>query len=279
MPPRSSKEKISNVVSSVLAHYESGRRLFPWRETTDPYHILVSEYMLQQTQTDRVVPKYVSFLKKFPDVTSLASALRKEVLALWSGLGYNRRAVALHNAASMIVAEYGGRVPETTEELLTLPGVGGYTAAAIRAFAYDQPVVVIETNIRTVVFHHCVRNKRQVVGDEVIRFFVEQLLRDVVARKVAPRTFYSAMMDYGAYLKSQGVRTNERSKHYTKQSKFDGSVRQARGALLRHFVAAEKGVSEKQLHTLDATRVNEGLAGLLADGVVEKRGKYYYLAE
>ena len=278
MPPLSSKEKISTVVSHILAYYKNNGRLFPWRETTDPYHILVSEYMLQQTQTDRVVPKYSSFLQKFPSVASLSRAMRKEVLALWSGLGYNRRAVALHNAAKMIINVYDGDIPQTKEDLLTLPGVGEYTAGAILAFAYNKPVIVIETNIRTVVLHHCVRKKKK-VGDDVIGFFVKQLLQNAIKRKVAPRDFYSAMMDYGTHLKAQGVRTNPRSKHYTKQSKFDGSIRQARGVLLRHFIAIEKGVTEKQLHNLNTNRINEGLTGLLAEGVIEKRGKYYYLAE
>ena len=278
MTPLTSKEKISDVVSCVLTHHEKEGRSFPWRETTDPYHILVSEYMLQQTQTDRVEPKYISFLKKFPKVTSLACATRKEVLTLWSGLGYNRRAIALHNAAKNLVTVYDGAVPKTKEALLTLPGVGEYTAGAVLAFAYNKPVIVVETNIRTVVLHHCARKKKG-VKDEAISLFTEQLLQSALNRGSTPRIFYSAMMDYGTHLKSQGVRTNARSKHYTKQGKFDGSVRQARGALLRLLIAAEKGVSKKQLQGLKVHRINEGLAGLLTEGLVEKKGKYYYLTK
>ncbi|MCY4577242.1 MAG: A/G-specific adenine glycosylase [Candidatus Kaiserbacteria bacterium] len=278
MPHPIAKEKIGTTVSRVLAYHEKERRSFPWRETVDPYHILISEYMLQQTQTERVVPKYVSFIERFPEITSLASAARKEVLALWSGLGYNRRAVALHNTAKMVVAVYDGVMPKTKEALLSLPGVGEYTAGAVLAFAYNKPVTIVETNIRTVVFHHCVR-KKGVVSDTVISYFVEQLLQTACNRGIAPRIFYSAMMDYGSYLKSQGVRTNVRSKHYTKQSNFAGSVRQARGALLRHLIAADRGVSKKQLQMLPVVRIDDGLAGLLADGLVEKRGKYYYLKD
>ena len=278
MSQKNLKEKNDDILSRVLLHHRDNQRIFPWRETSNPYHILVSEYMLQQTQTDRVVPKYISFLKKFPKVTTLASSTRKDVLTLWSGLGYNRRAFALHEAAKILVAEYDGIVPEEREMLLTLPGVGEYTASAVLAFAYDKPVVMIETNIRTVLLHHALQNMKE-VADETISTFVERLLQHALEQGVSPRIFYSAMMDYGAHLKAQGVRTNARSKHYTKQSKFDGSVRQARGALLRLFINTEKGVSKKHLQTIQAKRINEGLTGLLTEGVIEKRGKYYYLAK
>ncbi len=278
MPSKISKEKSNDVLSHVLLHYKNNQRTLPWRETDNPYHILISEYMLQQTQADRVVPKYISFLKKFPKVTALASSTRKEVLTLWSGLGYNRRATALHDAAKILVAEHDSVVPENKETLLTLPGVGEYTAGAVLAFAYNRPVIIIETNIRTVLLHHCIQKKKE-VADKTISVFVKRLLQNALERKVSPRIFYSAMMDYGAHLKSQGVRTNARSKHYTKQSKFDGSIRQARGALLRLFISTEKGISKKQLQTVQVERINEGLTGLLTEGVIEKRGKYYYLAK
>ena len=277
MPTPSSKEKISDVVSRVLTHYKNEQRTFPWRETTDPYRILVSECMLQQTQVDRVVPKYTAFIKTFPSVTALANALRKEVLALWSGLGYNRRAIALHNTAKEVVTSHNSIVPTTEEALLTLPGIGPYTAGAVLAFAYDKPVIIIETNIRTVVLHHCAR-KKKAVSDKTISHFVEQLLQDALNRKTTPRTFYSAMMDYGTHLKARGVRTNPRSKHYTKQAPFTGSIRQARGALLRHFINAQKGTSKKQLQALPAQHINKALTALLTEGIIKKRGKYYYLA-
>ena len=273
-----SKEKISDVVSLVLEHHKESRRSFPWRETDNPYHILVSEYMLQQTQTERVIPKYTVFLKKFPTIRALARANKKEVLTLWSGLGYNRRAVALHAAVKIIAAKHSGKVPSEKEQLLALPGVGDYTAAAVLAFAYSKPIIVIETNIRTVILHHCIRRKRE-VEDRVIACFVEQVLQEMISREVSPRTGYSAMMDYGAHLKSEGVRVNERSRHYTKQGKFEGSVRQARGALLRFFVAAERGVSEKSLRNIHTRHIDKGLAGLIADGLIEKRRGYYYLTE
>lgn len=275
---KNQKRKISDALSQVLLHYKNNKRTFPWRETTDPYQILVSEYMLQQTQADRVIPKYISFIKKFPKVTTLASSTRKEVLTLWSGLGYNRRAIALHSAAKMLVDQHNSTVPKEKETLLTLPGVGEYTASAVLAFAHNKPVIVVETNIRTVLLHHALQNMKEVT-DETVGIFVKQMLQNAIEQKVSPRMFYSAMMDYGAHLKAQGVRTNTRSKHYTKQGRFDGSVRQARGALLRLFINTEKGISQKQLQTAGAKRINEALPALLTEGIIEKRGKYYYLAK
>lgn len=278
MPPHPLKEKSTDVLSQVLGYYKNNGRSFPWRETTDPYHILVSEYMLQQTQVDRVVPKYIAFLKTFPNIEALASSARKEVLTLWSGLGYNRRAVALHDTAKTLVAEHNSTVPKDRETLLTLLGVGEYTAGAVLAFAYNKPVIMVETNIRTVILHHCIQKKKRVT-DKEISALVSHLLQDALMRSVSPKTFYSAMMDYGAHLKAQGVRTNTQSRHYTKQSKFDGSIRQARGMLLHLFINTRKGISRKSMRALPAKRINEGLKGLLKEGIVEKRGQYYYLVD
>ena len=211
------------------------------------------------------------FVERFPDVVSLADAERKEVLSLWSGLGYNRRAVLLHKTARILVDECGASVPAMREQLLSLPGVGDYTSGAVLAFAYNHPVVIIETNIRTVVFHHYLG--REGVEDAEVYFFVERMLRHALDLKIPPRTFYSAIMDYGSYLKSIGIRVNPLSQHYIKQGKFDGSVRQARGALLRAFITAEKGVSKNQMHYLGIRRVEEGLTDLVSDGLVERKGE------
>lgn len=272
------EKHIDTVLSLVLSHYEQSGRRFPWRDTDDPYSILVSEYMLQQTQADRVVPKYNNFLEKFPDVFSLASSGRKEVLGEWIGLGYNRRAVALHSAAKMLRDEYDGVVPSVMDALLTLPGVGKYTAGAVLAFAYNVPTVIVETNIRTVVLHHCVQDA-DLVGDDEISYSVRSLIRCALHCDISPRLFYSAMMDYGSHLKRSGVQVNARSRHYTKQSRFDGSVRQSRGALLRLFLAANTGISKERMERLGFQRITEGLLGLIADGLVEKRGAYYYLVD
>ena len=271
-----SKEKINDTLSLALSYYKHSARSFPWRGTDNPYHVLVSEYMLQQTQVGRVEEKFPSFIKKFPDIKSLADAERKDVLLLWSGLGYNRRAVALHESAKILRDVYNACVPNNRECLLALPGVGDYTSGAVLAFAYNEPVVIVETNIRTVVFHHCLRDESD-VEDSVILLFVEKILSRSLDLGVLSSVLYSALMDYGSHLKLSGVQVNSASRHYTKQKKFEGSVRQARGALLRVFIDSNKGVSQGQLDHLTINRVQDGLAGLVADGFVEKRGKYYYL--
>ena len=216
--------------------YAQHKRDFPWRHTRDPYRILVSEIMLQQTQASRVVPFYIRFIKKFPTAKALAKAPLSRVLTAWQGLGYNRRAKYLHEAAKIIGREgFGGR----------LPGVGPYTRAAVDAFAHNKPTVFIETNIRTVFLHSLIRTNERMtakIGDEEILPLVEKALRQ---SKMQPRDFYAALMDYGSYLKASGVKLNSRSKHYIRQSKFEGSTRQKRAAKLRKLL--QKGATEAQL--------------------------------
>ena len=139
--------------AKVRAHYRRHGRSMPWRETRDPYRILVSEVMLQQTQVDRVRAEVRGVPRAFPDVAALAAAPLERVLAAWQGLGYNRRALALHRGARIVVREHGGPGPGRPAALVALPGIGAATAASIRAFAFDAPVVFIETNIRRVFIH------------------------------------------------------------------------------------------------------------------------------
>ena len=202
-------------------------RDMPWRRDTRPYYILVSELMLQQTQVSRVIPKFEQFIATFPDEKALAGSSLADVLVLWQGLGYNRRAKYLWEAARMIVDEYAGQFPQTTYELLKLPGVGRNTAGALLAYVYNQPSIFIETNIRTVYIHHFFAEQDTIGDSEITTRLTETLDQS------NPRRFYWALMDYGAHLKSQGVKTNARSKHYKKQSKLEGSVRQVRGQILR----------------------------------------------
>ncbi len=214
------------------------RKHLPWRKTRDAYKILVSELMLQQTQVDRVVPFYTAFVKKYPTPQKLAKAKLSNVLKSWQGLGYNRRAKFLHDAAKVIVKNGW---PSDLEEL---PGVGHYTARAVAAFAYNKPEVFIETNIRTVLFHHLDSGPssiKKTLDAELLPLVAEALKKS----KMQPRDFYAALMDYGSYLKKQGVKLNSRSKHYTKQSKFEGSARQRRAAKLRALL--KKGAPEKAL--------------------------------
>lgn len=247
---------------TVLAFYAEHGRVLPWRETRDPYAILVSEVMLQQTQVPRVVPKYEAFLHAFPDVQSLAEAPLVDVLAAWSGLGYNRRAKSLKDAAALVVSNCGGRIPDTLEALVTLPGIGHATASQILAFAFDVPVPFIETNIRTVYLHHFFEDAEG-VPDSAILPLVEATLdrRD-------PRTWYYALMDYGTHLKATMPNPSRRSAHHTRQSTFAGSMRQLRGAVLRELTAhpgQSADVLTAVLHD-DGERVSRALEALRAEG-------------
>lgn len=212
----------------VWKHWKKeGRHTLPWRQTTDPYQILVSEVMLQQTQVERVIPLYQSFLLSFPTVQSLAKAPLSKVLIRWQGLGYNRRAQRLHEAAKAIVLQHQGVFPDTAEALEQLPGIGPYTASAVAAFAYNKDGIFIETNIRTAVTHHFFPTE-QVVSDSKVKEILEKVYLQGQARE-----WYAALMDYGAHLKRSGVRLNAKAQGYSKQTTFKGSAREVRGAIIR----------------------------------------------
>lgn len=261
--------------TKIRAFYRAHGRDLPWRRTHDPYKILVSEIMLQQTQVDRVVPKFNAFIKKFPTVKHLARARTQDVLALWSGLGYNSRALRLKRSAERIVELHGGRVPKDKAVLVTLPGVGPYTAGAIRTFAFDMPDVYLETNIRTVFIDHFFPNKNSVSDTELLE----------VARLVLPkndwRGWYSALMDYGAWLKSKGKNQNSKVKNATKQSRFKGSNREVRGAIMK--VLIKKGsVSDNEkslLEKFSQERLVCALTSMVSDTtLVKRRGRYTLLS-
>jgi A/G-specific adenine glycosylase len=236
----------------------------------DPYAIMVSEIMLQQTQVDRVASKYQEFLRQFPTIQDLAAASLAHVLALWSGLGYNRRAKFLWQAAQMVVADFDGVMPTTVHELQKLPGVGKNTAGAIVAYAYDQPVVFVETNIRTVYIHHFFDDQPE-VADRVIEELVAATLP---ARHV--REWYWALMDYGSYLKKQVGNKSRQSKHYTKQSAFEGSKRQLRGAVMKLLIVGNQSLQDVQ-QALNDDRVIEILETLVVEGMVQYDDGLYHL--
>lgn len=261
-------------IKIVYDYYQTnGRHSLPWRKTTDPYRILVSEIMLQQTQVDRVLPKYQAFLKTFPTVHKLAVAPLGSVLKAWQGLGYNRRAKYLHQCVQTLVTERGGKFPLTYDELKQLPGIGPYTAGAVMAFAYNQPVPIIETNIRTVFLHHFFNNETDVREAAIV-----QLVAETLDTK-QPRRWYAALMDYGAYLKKEHGNPNSRSQSYAKQSTFAGSDRQIRGAILRSV--SDTALTRRSLHTqlsaFDPLRIDAQLERLLAEGMVVKVGQRFLL--
>lgn len=256
----------------VFDYYASNRRDLPWRKTTDPCQIMVSEVMLQQTQVDRVIPKYKAWLERFPDVKTLAQASLREVLTYWSGLGYNRRGQNLWKAAQMLESEYGGSfqtlMSVTTgkkDPLTKLPGIGPYTAAAIRAFAWNQPVIVIETNIRTVYIHHFFPETTEKIDDTALLPLIEATLD-----KENPRDWYNALMDYGTYLKQTQGNATRKSNSYAKQSQFKGSKRRLRGMIVKHLTS-NNAATLSDLLTLDPDeqeRIGVIAQELVAEGLL-----------
>lgn len=251
----------------VWNFYKKEGRDLPWRNTTNPYHIWVSEVMLQQTQVARVLPKYKAFLKKFGTVGKLAQAPLSEALSCWQGLGYNRRAKLLHLGAKYVAEKHKGVFPK--EDMESIPGVGPYTASAIKAFAFNIPSACIETNIRTVYTHHFFKDKSGVSDKEIL-----EVVEKTLDRK-NPREWYWALMDYGAHLKASGVQINKKSKHYTKQSVFKGSDREVRGAIIRALT------QKKSVQTVFPERkeqVQKQIKNLLKEGFIQKSGRGYKLA-
>ncbi|MDE2213253.1 MAG: A/G-specific adenine glycosylase [Patescibacteria group bacterium] len=232
--------------------------------------------MLQQTQVDRVIPYYWAFIKKYPTPRVLARASLTEVLSAWQGLGYNRRALRLRNAAQILSDRYKGRFPRTLEEIQSLPGVGRYTARAVGAFAFNTPAILIETNIRTVFLHHCFPRRGKAVPDSKIEARVAEALNSSGMR---PRTFYAALMDYGSSLKRSGVKLNAQSAQYKKQPAFKGSSRELRGAIIRLLLDRPyKGEMLARKCKRPLFEVDAVLTKLKKEGLVEERKKMFSLS-
>jgi len=238
----------------VYSVYEREGRSFPLRNNTGAWGILVSELMLQQTQTHRVVPYWNRWMEKWPSPALLDAAPLGEVLLEWSGLGYNRRAKYLKECARIIVRNFGGEVPDTPLALESLPGIGPYTAGAIACFAYNIPTVFIETNIRSALLHFFFSGKEGITDSEIMPILEAILDRD------NPRKWYWALMDYGAAIKKLCPNPNRRSAHYSRQSAFAGSSRQIRGSLIRSLVSLGPATAEelssrlKPILNTDATK-------------------------
>lgn len=248
----------------------------PWRQPEangrfDPYKIMVSEVMLQQTQVSRVGPKFETFMQQFPTVQALSSATLADVLEQWNGLGYNRRAKFLHQAAQKITTDYQGQFPQTLNMLTKLPGIGVNTAAAILAYAYNQPVPFLETNIRTVYIHHFFADYPELVSDKQLLPLVTETMD-----QEHPREWYWALMDYGAHLKATVGNLSRQSQHYTKQSRFEGSRRQLRAQVLR-AVLAQPCTSQQLADNFKDKRLTEVLTALEAEGFITKRNGRYQL--
>lgn len=264
----------------ILSWHKTNRKDLPWRRTKNPYKILVSEFMLQQTQISRVIPKYKEFLKEFPSLRALAKTPKSKLLKAWQGLGYWRRALHLQHTAKMIEKEYQGRFPKDPKVLETFPGIGPYTARALACFAFNSKEAFIDTNIRRVYLHFFFPKKNKVSDKELLK----------VAQKAAweqnPREWHYALFDYGAeVLKDKTV--NKRSKHYAKQSRFEGSFRSFRTKAVQ-FLLKQKGNKathktlesflKKELKTQKAPySAHEVIDALLKDQLIKKSSTHYRL--
>ncbi len=224
----------------ILNFYQKSSRNFAWRENITPYKVFISEVMLQQTQTARVVPKFEAWMQTFPNFATLAQASSHQVLSLWQGLGYNRRGLWLYASAKKIIQDFSGQLPKDVKVLQILPGIGPNTAGSICAFAFNFPVVFIETNIRTVFLHEFFRDQFEISDDQLWTLIAASIDHQ------NPREWYYALMDYGVYLKKELKVNNENSKHYVKQSKFIGSHRQVRGAIVR-VLTQFKALTQEEL--------------------------------
>lgn len=258
-------------------HQAHGRHNLPWRKTRNPYRILVSEVMLQQTQVARVLPKYQAFIRVFPSFGALARAPLVRVLKVWQGLGYNRRAYYLRELARAVVAQPGGRLPHGLSELEELPGLGPYTARAVMVLAWNQSAALVETNIRKVLLHEFFPGRRRVAEREI------QRVAEQVLDKKRPREWNLSLMDYGAaHFSGPQYNPNRRSAAYAKQPKFAGSRRFVRGRIVA-LLTAQRSLSQakmfralKSYHIPRATCV-AALDSLVADGLVEVRKAGYRL--
>jgi len=258
----------------VRAYYKDHGRQLPWRQAQingnfDAYKILVSEIMLQQTQASRVIPKYLQFLERYPTVEALAKASLGEVLTAWNGLGYNRRAKYLHEAAQHLVSRVR---PWTFQDLILEKGIGTNTAAAICVYAFNQPLIFVETNIRTVFIHHFFVDKTDVADKDILPIL------ELVLKGQDPRTFYGALMDYGSHLKMTTGNAATHSRHYVKRSAFAGSRRQLRGRIIR-LLTIKPSSQQSLLKTLADERSQMVLAELVKEGLIVYQTNSYRLAE
>jgi len=285
--------EIAEFKEAVLSNYRQQGRKFPWHYT-DPWGVMVSEFMLQQTRAERVIPYWENWMKLWPRPEALADASMETALRAWSGLGYNRRCRYLKESAAIIVNENGGRVPETPQALLSLPGVGPYMSSAIACFAYNFPAVFIETNIRSAVIHCFFPSRDDVRDSEIIPILEAALDRNVPQpspkpsvrehRKgspLDPRTWHYALMDYGAFLKSTTTNPSRRSAHYTRQSPFNGSFRQARGKVIKALVSMGQCSAEelKLASGLEEQKLYDVLEKLKEESFVAEDGGSYRIKD
>jgi A/G-specific adenine glycosylase len=270
-----SKKQIRGFQKCIWDFYAINKRKMPWRNTRDPYKILVSEIMLQQTRVETVLKKYPEFVKKFPNFSILAKAPLPKILQAWQGLGYNRRAIALRKSAQIIIKKYNGKVPKNSEALEQFPGIGPATARSILVFAFNSPVVFIETNIRRVYLYYFFKTKKKINDRQIIPLIEKTLPKKNV------REWYFALMDYGTWLGRNVKNPNKQSVSYRKQKPFKGSVREIRGNILKMLLANSSlsfGDIQMQFPRKSQKYISKTLFLLEKEGFILKQGKQFTLS-
>jgi A/G-specific adenine glycosylase len=281
--------------SALLEWADRERRDLPWRRTRDPWRILVSEVMLQQTQVARVAPRYEAFVERWPSAAECARSPLADVLSAWVGLGYPRRARNLHRAAEVVTAEHGGVVPADLDALLALPGVGAYTARAVLVFAFERDVGVVDTNVGRTLARWCGksldRGSAQRVADALVPsgdgWRWNQAMFDLGASVCSRRSPRCDDCPVRAWCRWRGDRTvadpaDGSAAVSTRQAPFEGSDRQARGRLLRALADGPldpAGVPAAMGLDADPERAERLLDGLRAEGLVSERGGVVRLGE
>lgn len=243
----------------------------PWRDDPTPYRVWVSELMLQQTQVSRVIPKFEEFMKQFPTIRQLGESSLADVLVVWSGLGYNRRAKFLWEAATEVSMKYDGELPREYKQLVSLPGIGPNTAGAILNYAYEVPTAFVETNIRTVYFHHFFAERTDITDRELLELVGRTMDRE------HPRQWFWALMDYGAYLKTTAGGRLDQSKHYKKQSPLAGSLREMRGRIIRELTRLPLETEALKESVAADERFVQALEDLEREGMIQRKGERWHL--
>jgi A/G-specific adenine glycosylase len=284
-----------SIQKRILPWYrEHGRHDLPWRASRDPYRVLVSELMLQQTQVPRVIPKYNAFIAEFPTVRRLAVADRAAVLRHWQGLGYNNRAVRLHALARVVSERLDGVLPQEYDALRALPGIGPYTAGAIMSFAYDKPAPCVDVNIRRVLSRIAWRK-----SERPSQTAIDALALRAVTQAPSPHDWHSALMDFGSAVctarspkcascqvrplcASKGMRPDEvASREHARQPSFLGSIRWWRGQILKRVLEEPRGRAallrsiRNRPSPAERARFAQALGALEQEGLLRKRqGRY-----
>jgi A/G-specific adenine glycosylase len=265
-----SPERIQEFQKKVLSFYKKNGRMLPWRETTDPYKILLSELMLQQTQVNRVIRYYESWIARWPTIHALASASRVEVLQAWMGLGYNTRAMNLHKAARKIVTQFDSDVLEAMRQYKEIPGVGRYTSQAVQIFATNADLVTVDTNIRRIFIKEF--HLPETVSDKELWMLAERCLPNGRSRE-----WHNALMDYGA-LHLTAQKTGIKSK--TRQSRFEGSDRQLRARIIRILLQNDESLMNiSRILNVERTWLQRILEKLISEDIILKKNNRYYLKE